>query len=320
MRQESAAKCILVGLGMMVAGLGLIFSLSRSGIAAAVAGLAIFALLARSRLDEPQTGVLELRRHGKEPSARVQREAKRAVHRVWAFGLLVTAVTIWIGMNPVAQRFGGLADRWETENGRQQVWLDSSGAVTDFWLTGSGLGSFQHVFPIYRSFGGVHAYTHAHNDYLQLLVELGAPGLLLVLWLIVSIWIGAHRAREGLQGDAASLYLHAGYCAAVVAIALHSSRISACICPRTRRSSVSCWVSSWDRSKAQWGRQISLARRPVGVSFLSLPLILAALSGYARLEDKSRGGPPSAPPPAPGRSPCHLPRVLSGPRAVPPQC
>ena len=222
MRQESAAKCVLVGLGMMVAGLGLIFSLSRSGIAAAVAGLAVFSILARSRPEGPQTGVIELRRHGSEPSARVQREAKRAVHRVWALALLVAAVTIWIGMKPVAQRFGGLADLWGAESGRQQVWLDSFGAVTDFWLTGSGLGSFQHVFPIYRSFGGVHSYTHAHNDYLQLLVELGAPGLLFVLWLIVSIWIGAHRARDGLQGDAASLYLHAGYCAAVVAIALHS--------------------------------------------------------------------------------------------------
>jgi len=222
MRQESAAKCVLVGLGMMVAGLGVIFSLSRSGIAAAVAGLAVFALLARSRFDGQPTGVIELRRHGNEPSARVQREAKRAVRRVWAFSLFVAAVTIWIGMNPVVQRFGGLSDLWEAENGRQQVWLDSFGAVKDFWLTGSGLGSFQHVFPIYRSFGGVHFYTHAHNDYLQLLIELGLPGLVLVLWLIVSVWIAARRARSGLQGDAASLYLHAGYCAAAAAIALHS--------------------------------------------------------------------------------------------------
>lgn len=221
-RHESTAKCVLVGLGTMIAALGLIFSLSRSGITAAVAGLAVFALLARSGSGGRQTGVIELHRRGSESAAPVQGEAKRFAHRVWAFSLLVAAVTIWIGMNPLLQRFEGLTDLWGAENGRQEVWLDSAGAVKDFWLTGSGLGSFQQVFPIYRSFGGVHSYTHAHNDYLQLLVELGLPGLLLLFWLVASVWVGARQARRGLQGDAGSLCLHAGCCAAVVAIALHS--------------------------------------------------------------------------------------------------
>ena len=219
MRQESAAKTVVVALGMMVTGLGLIFSLSRSGITAVLVGLAVFAFLARSRSDGSRTDVIELRRDGGPSATRLPREAR---HGVWALSLILAAMTLWVGMNPVLQRFEGLTDGSWAESGRQQVWLDSLGAVSDFWATGSGLSTFQHVFPIYRSFGGVHAYAYAHNDYLQILIELGLPGFLLVIWLMVAVWVHARRVRKTLQDDGPSLQLHAGYCAAVVALALHS--------------------------------------------------------------------------------------------------
>ena len=76
--------------------------------------------------------------------------------------------------------------------------------------------------PAYRSFGGTTAFSWAHNDYLQVLIELGVPGLLLLLWVMGAAGVGAYRARKRLAGDTALLQLHAGYLAACVALALHS--------------------------------------------------------------------------------------------------
>lgn len=64
------------------------------------------------------------------------------------------------------------------------------------------------------------SYSWAHNDYLQLLT-LGIPGAILLVWMIAAVWGRARRVREELSDDP-NLCLHAGYCAAVIAIALHS--------------------------------------------------------------------------------------------------
>jgi O-antigen ligase len=143
-------------------------------------------------------------------------------HWFWALALAVLAVAIWIGIDPVVARFELLPDEWEAESGRYRVWTDSLGAVGDFWLTGSGLSSFRYVYPIYRSFGGQIFYSWAHNDYLQALIELGVPGFACIVWMIVGVFLAASEVRKNLDGDPSSFYLHAGFCAAAIAIGLHS--------------------------------------------------------------------------------------------------
>jgi O-antigen ligase len=54
------------------------------------------------------------------------------------------------------------------------------------------------------------------------LIELGVPGLLLILWIMGGVWWGARCVRRRLEDDLSHRYLHAGYCAAAVAISLHS--------------------------------------------------------------------------------------------------
>ena len=95
-------------------------------------------------------------------------------------------------------------------------------AIPDFAITGSGLSSYRYVFPIYRSFGGTIAYSWAHNDYLQVLIELGVPGFLLLLWVMGAVAFRSYRVRKRIAGDSTLLHLHAGYLAALVALALHS--------------------------------------------------------------------------------------------------
>jgi O-antigen ligase len=64
--------------------------------------------------------------------------------------------------------------------------------------TGSGLGSSQQYMYEYYVFGGLHA---LHNDYVQILVDTGRPGVILYLLFPVGIFIYSSKIirRKGLD-------------------------------------------------------------------------------------------------------------------------
>ncbi len=63
-------------------------------------------------------------------------------------------------------------------------------------LLGWGLGTFQYVYPQFRSFPTELLVDHAHNDYLELVAETGTVGAALLLWFLVAIFRGARDALE----------------------------------------------------------------------------------------------------------------------------
>jgi O-antigen ligase len=220
MAQEAGAKLFLAGLGFVVLALGLIFSLSRSGISFALAGCAAFVLLAPSNYAE-RTASVDI---GEQRARRGSRRKSftRPTHWVLALVLVTVGVAAWIGLDPVVHRFELLPEEWEAEQSRWQVWNDSLGAIKDYPLTGSGVSSFRYVFPMYRSFGGTLFYSWAHNDYLQALIELGVPGFVLIVIIMGLVGRAARRIRRKLAHDPCLVFLHTGYTAALVAVALHS--------------------------------------------------------------------------------------------------
>lgn len=194
-RADASGLGAIAALGVLLLGLGLVMSLSRSGMAFALVGCAVFVALTRRVGDR---------------------------RPMWALGLVAGGLIVWIGLEPLVGRFQDLGDQWILEQGRTAVWRDSAPAIGDFWLTGSGLSSFRYVGAVYRTFGGQIFFSWAHNDYLQLAIELGLPGILLLVWIGVAIFRAAKRVREDLVHDPALLQLHSGFVAAVTAIALHS--------------------------------------------------------------------------------------------------
>ena len=98
---------------------------------------------------------------------------------------------------------------------RPKVWKDSLNIYKDFPIFGSGLGTFENVFPKYKSFANQITFSHAENEYLQALTECGALGFLIILWGIIIFFKTIFRYAKK---DLMTLCLFTS----AVAIAIHS--------------------------------------------------------------------------------------------------
>lgn len=140
-------------------------------------------------------------------------------------GLIGIALGIY-GYAELTGRFESVAtlswekiDRYGT---RTTVWKNTLAAIADFGGTGSGAGSFRHVYELYRPWRpSNHFQTHAENGYLQIALELGLPGVCLlaatVFLLGRAIW-----AIRGARLDSGARLAGAILTAVVVVSLLHS--------------------------------------------------------------------------------------------------
>jgi putative inorganic carbon (HCO3(-)) transporter len=72
----------------------------------------------------------------------------------------------------------------ETLSGRVEVWSRALYAIQDFPFTGMGMGTFPHVIPVlypYFTISPDAPISHAHDEFLQVAVDLGIPGLVAFL-------------------------------------------------------------------------------------------------------------------------------------------
>ncbi len=104
---------------------------------------------------------------------------------------------------------------------RLAYWRGTLRAIADYWPAGSGMGTF---VPVYRSverLADVSPYypNHAHNDFLEFVLEGGAPAALLLvlglLWLALATWALRRRSGSGAQLGWAAL-------AGLILLLLHS--------------------------------------------------------------------------------------------------
>lgn len=98
------------------------------------------------------------------------------------------------GIEGIQARFGAkLITDAEVRNTISQAALT---AASNFWPWGSGLGSFEAVFPRFQpvhNFGGRDYIEHAHNDYAQIIMELGLFGVVLMLGFVVLVLNQAYQ-------------------------------------------------------------------------------------------------------------------------------
>ena len=104
-------------------------------------------------------------------------------------GIILLAIRP-IGTSAVLQQSAATA-----VSSRSETWHVTVQAIGDSFPVGTGLGSFEQIYRHYEDPANVtHQYVnHAHNEYLEVLLELGAPGLVLIIVFLTWWALGAVR-------------------------------------------------------------------------------------------------------------------------------
>jgi len=116
-----------------------------------------------------------------------QKRGLRTAIGMGVFLAIVVGLLTWVGGTELSQRIAtlGAAHRELPSDIRFNINRDGLKMFLQKPLFGFGLGTFPVVYPHFRSFYTNFFVNEAHNDYLQLLVEMGALGLLTMAWFVV---------------------------------------------------------------------------------------------------------------------------------------
>jgi tetratricopeptide (TPR) repeat protein len=192
-----AAVAVALAVGLMLVSVA--FSLSRGGMAA-VAGAGVAAVLL-ARWKSTGGGVI----------------GGTAVLAV----AVAAAVLLWAGTEPIQKRFASTLSGQADD--RLPLWSAAARSMPGVWPLGAGAGAFPRVEPLGRTDQSpTLLYDHAHNEFLEAIVEGGVIRLGLTLLLVGGVLVVvAHgyrklRARSsgglllGAWFGLAALVLHAG--------------------------------------------------------------------------------------------------------------
>ena len=189
-------KALLLGFGVILMILGLLFSASRMGIISLLLSFSLISLLFRSH-------------------ARGHKFSRTAV---LIFGLAMLWAA-WIGLDAVISRFFTTSEDFKM---RWLFWVSTSQIIKDFPLFGSGLGTFAQIFPMYRSFPIRGFVTHAENDFLQLVSDTGLIGIGILFALFLFLFIKAISKIYSLSARDPGRYIAIGGLVGILALMFHS--------------------------------------------------------------------------------------------------
>ena len=123
---------------------------------------------------------------------------------------------IYLPTDELISRFATFAQTDEiSKDTRAELWRDTKPMIAAYWLTGSGLGTYESAFARFKNTAPMSTADFAHNDYLQAWAELGTIGFVLGWLLVGRIWwrlgrmvparpraprMGARRGPDGRPG------------------------------------------------------------------------------------------------------------------------
>jgi hypothetical protein len=142
---------------------------------------------------------------------------RRAAALVLVPLLLLTVAALYVNLGELAEKLGALSDGVSR---RQTVWRFTWQMVRDFWPAGVGLGAYQHGILLYAQPFPYFYVNHAHNQYLQFLVE---GGLFLLVPAVVAILAGGWLIMRRLAGDRTPVFwIRAGAASGIAGFLVHS--------------------------------------------------------------------------------------------------
>jgi O-antigen ligase len=184
---------------------GVVLSQSRMGFISTLAGTAFTMLIV--------------------PLSRAKTDEVVGARRAWRWVVplaLPLAMLVLLPTRELVLRFADMASTGElSKDDRVGIWQDTLHLIGAYKWTGCGLGAYEHGLYRYKTTAPVNTVDFAHNDYLQILAELGIPGAILAATLagwIVARTLGVVLWRRG----ARNWELAVGLFASLVTIGLHS--------------------------------------------------------------------------------------------------
>ena len=200
----SLAACGVWGLaGLMLAGIA--NSLSRMGFIATLGSLLVMGALA----------------FGNRPLGWLRSSRKR---RWGAAGMLALALLAGFAFLPSERlilRFAELTSSDPTGGGRAKLWAATIPLIRAYPVFGCGLGGYETAFLKFKTFDPLIRDDFAHNDYLQLLAELGLAGFAILAAAACSVVRSTSR-QAVVSPDPEARYLALACAGALAAILLHS--------------------------------------------------------------------------------------------------
>lgn len=125
-----------------------------------------------------------------------RRKSRGMALTLGAFLVILLGMLAWLGGGKLSDRLASIHTEAQTElsgGTRMDINRDGLNMFKMRPLLGWGLGTFATVYPQYRSFYTEFFINEAHDDYLQLLVEMGALGFATMLWLLAVSYYRAIR-------------------------------------------------------------------------------------------------------------------------------
>src|SRR5580692_542253 len=132
-----------------------------------------------------------------------QKRNLRTAMLVGVFLAIVVGFIIWIGGDAVAKRWASVSSSHSEISGDVRLNIDQD-AFRMFLkkpVLGWGLGTFPVVYPGFRTFSTNFFVNQAHNDYLQLLVEMGLLGFGTMLWFLLALYTRALKKIGNWTGE-----------------------------------------------------------------------------------------------------------------------
>ena len=108
------------------------------------------------------------------------------------FAAIMAAILAWIAPEQVIARMSDLHDP-----ARLLIHRDSIKIFLAHPLFGSGFGTFANTFRHYRIFFDGFFVNHAHDDYLELVIETGLAGFATAMWFLVIVYREGFRNLRG---------------------------------------------------------------------------------------------------------------------------
>jgi O-antigen ligase len=137
-----------------------------------------------------------------------QKRNVRILLTVAAFAVVLAGLVWLVGGKELTARVSSISAEARTEiisgGMRRNIDRDSIRMFRSRPILGWGLGTFPVVYPEFRSFYTNFFVNEAHNDYLQLLTEMGVLGFAIMLWFLVVLYRNAFRKIADWASDVSS--------------------------------------------------------------------------------------------------------------------